>query len=101
MPYFTAASVVRFYVFRGIFFVGHTHCRAPVQKIMYTYRIVRLSFRRRPQGSLTVTLCCIHVVHLNTLRLTPLRCTIDGFISLRIFIHYTVLYGLFRCEFIL
>ena len=35
MPYFTAASVVRFYVFRGIFFVGHTHCRAPVQKIIH------------------------------------------------------------------
>ena len=82
MPYFTAASVVRFYVFRGIFFVGHT---LPQCKRLYTYRIVRLSFRRRPQGSLTVTLCCIHVVHLNTLRLTPLRCTIDGFISLRIY----------------
>ena len=60
-------SVVRFYVFPAVYSSSGTHTAVPQCKRLYTYRIVRLSFRRRPQGSLTVTLCCIHVVHLNTL----------------------------------
>jgi len=101
MPYFTAASVVRFYVFRGIFFVGHT---LPQCKRLYTYRyrIVRLSIRRRTLGTLTVTLCCIHVVHLNTLldlhRYGVLYRRVYFVANLYITQYYglLVLYGLFR-----
>jgi hypothetical protein len=65
MPYFTAALCGS--MSSAVYSSSGTHTAVPQCKRLYTYRIVRLSFRRRPQGSLTVTLCCIHVVHLNTL----------------------------------
>ena len=68
MPYFTAALCGSMSSPRYILRRAHTlPCPSAKDYTRTESSFVRLSFRRRPQGSLTVTLCCIHVVHLNTL----------------------------------